>query len=88
MRVNGKDFHTIWVHPENAKIIQVIDQRLLPFEFKVVDLRTAEDAFEAIQNMTVRGAPLIGVAGAYGIYLALQNFDENNWKVSLLEASD
>lgn len=88
MKVNGSLYHTIWVNPENTRIIQVIDQRLLPFEFKVVDLRTAEEAFGAIRNMTVRGAPLIGVTGAFGIYLALQNFGENNWKGGLLQASD
>ena len=88
MRVNGKDFHTIWVHPENKKVIQVIDQRLLPFEFKVVDLQTAEDAFEAIQNMTVRGAPLIGVTGAFGIYLSLIGLGEKNWKEELQQTAD
>ena len=87
MRVNGKDFHTIWVHPENQRVIQVIDQRLLPFEFKVVDLQTAADAFEAIRTMTVRGAPLIGVTGAFGIYLALLNCREVNWKDSLLQTA-
>jgi methylthioribose-1-phosphate isomerase len=88
MRVNGKDFHTIWVHPENTQVIQVIDQRLLPFEFKVVDLQTAADAFEAIQNMTVRGAPLIGVTGAFGIYLSLIGCGEETWKEKLQQAAD
>jgi methylthioribose-1-phosphate isomerase len=87
MRVNGKDFHTIWVHPENQRIIQVIDQRLLPFEFKVTDLQSATDAYEAILNMTVRGAPLIGVTGAFGIYLALLNCREVNWKENLLQTA-
>jgi methylthioribose-1-phosphate isomerase len=87
MKANGIGYHTIWVHPENPRVIQVIDQRLLPFEFKVVDLLTAEDAFEAIRNMTVRGAPLIGVTGAFGIYLALLNYVEKNWKENLLQAA-
>ena len=87
MRVNGSPYHTIWVHPENSRVIQVIDQRLLPFEFKVVDLQTAADAYEAIRNMTVRGAPLIGVTGAFGIYLALLNCREIDWKENLLQAS-
>jgi len=83
MKVNGKNYHTIWVHPDNNQIIQVIDQRKLPFEFKVIDLKSASDTFEAIQNMTVRGAPLIGVTGAYGIYLGLVNSVEDNWKTDL-----
>ena len=88
MKVNGVDYHTIWVHPENQRVIQVIDQRLLPFELKVVDLQTSADAYEAIRNMTVRGAPLIGVTGAFGIYLALLNSAEANWKECLLQAAD
>ena len=83
MKVNGKDYHTIWVHPENSRIIQVIDQRKLPFEFKIIDLKTPVEAFNAIKNMTVRGAPLIGVTGAFGIYLGLINGEEVNWKESL-----
>jgi len=88
MQVNGKNYHTIWVHPDNKQIIQVIDQRRLPFEFEVVDLRTEADAFDAIQNMTVRGAPLIGVTGAYGIYLGLINSKEENWREDILKTAD
>jgi len=85
MKVNGTPFHTIWLHPENPEIVQVIDQRKLPFEFAVVDLLTVRDAFEAIRNMTVRGAPLIGVTGAYGICLGLREAGEANWKAHLAE---
>src|ERR1035437_4519456 len=83
MQVNGKNYQTIWVHPDNKKIIQVIDQRKLPFEFQIIDLKTAVDAFDAIKNMTVRGAPLIGVTGAYGIYLGLISGDDENWRANL-----
>jgi len=87
MKVNGTPFHTIWLHPENPQIVQVIDQRKLPFEFALVDLLTARDAFEAIRNMTVRGAPLIGVTGAYGICLGLLEATENNWRTLLAETA-
>jgi len=83
MQVNGKNYQTIWVNPDNKQIIQVIDQRKLPFEFQIIDLKTSVDAFEAIKNMTVRGAPLIGVTGAYGIYLGLISGDEDNWRTNL-----
>jgi len=83
MRVDGKNYHTIWVHPENSKVIQVIDQRLLPFEFSIADLQTPSDAFEAIKNMTVRGAPLIGVTGAFGVYLGLVSYKGADWKKGL-----
>ncbi len=52
--------------------VEVIDQRLLPFEERTVRLTTVEEAAEAIRNMTVRGAPLIGVTAGYGMYLALR----------------
>lgn len=87
MQVNGKNLHTIWVHPDNKNIIQIIDQRKLPFEFRVTNLTTPTDAYEAIQNMTVRGAPLIGVTGAYGIYLSLVNGKEENWYANLLKSA-
>ncbi len=88
MRVDGTNYHTIWVHPENNQIIQVIDQRKLPFEFTTIDLKTPEDAFVAIRNMTVRGAPLIGVTGAYGIYLAVASSSEGTWKEELANAAE
>ena len=53
--------------------IGVIDQRLLPHEFKTLTLRTMEDCAEAIRNMTVRGAPLIGATAAYGMCLAMRD---------------
>ena len=48
----------------------VIDQRLLPFRFETVALTSVEEVYNAISNMTLRGAPLIGAAAAFGIYLA------------------
>ena len=88
MLVNGKNFHTIWVHPHNKEIIQIIDQRKIPFEFEVVDLKTPEDTFEAIKNMTVRGAPLIGITGAYGVYLGLATDQSTDWKSNLMNTAN
>ena len=88
MQVDGINFHTIWVDPDNKHIIQVIDQRKLPFEFRIIDLVTSLDVFEAIKNMTVRGAPLIGVTGAFGIYLGLLNDKATNWKANLLASGE
>jgi len=86
MNIKGRNYHTIWVHPENDKIIQVIDQTALPFDFKIKNLTSEKDAYIAISDMIVRGAPLIGVTGAYGIYLALLNCrDENNFREYITE---
>ena len=52
--------------------LEVIDQRKLPDEFVKVQCREVGALYEAIVTLTVRGAPAIGVAGAYGLVLALQ----------------
>lgn len=80
MKIQGKHYNTIWVKEGNSEIIQVIDQRKLPFQFKIFDLKTVEDTFFAIKEMVVRGAPLIGVTAAYGMYLALLKFDGDNFE--------
>jgi len=72
MNVDGKDIRTIWL-AENKKTVKIIDQRKLPHEFIIVDLQTVDDAVRAIKDMYVRGAPLIGATGAYGVYLAALN---------------
>ena len=51
-------------------ISRMIDQTILPYEFKTVDISTAEEMYHAIKDMIVRGAPAIGIAGAQGVSLA------------------
>ncbi|MGB8490795.1 MAG: S-methyl-5-thioribose-1-phosphate isomerase [Bacteroidales bacterium] len=70
MLIDGKNFQSIWVDEKDNSIIRVIDQQKLPFFFEVKELRSVDDVFGAIKDMTVRGAPLIGAAGAFGIYLS------------------
>jgi methylthioribose-1-phosphate isomerase len=70
MLVNSKHYITIWVDINNPKVIKTINQTLLPHQFKIVSLKSSNDVIKAIKNMIVRGAPLIGVAAAYGIYLS------------------
>lgn len=78
MKILGKAYHTIWLKKDNQRTVQVIDQRKLPFGFEIVDLKTPDDAFWAIRDMVVRGAPLIGVTAAYGMYLALPRHNDGN----------
>lgn len=51
-------------------ISRMIDQTVLPYEFKTVDIKTSEEMYKAIKNMIVRGAPAIGIAGGHGVVLA------------------
>jgi methylthioribose-1-phosphate isomerase len=70
MRIGNKNYQSIWLDESDPSIVRVIDQQKLPFFFETRELRTVDDIFYAIEDMTVRGAPLVGAAGAFGIYLA------------------
>jgi methylthioribose-1-phosphate isomerase len=70
MRARGEAFRTIWQSPDDPAIVQIIDQRLLPHEYVVSDLTSWQDGADAISNMLVRGAPLIGATAAWSLYLA------------------
>src|SRR6185295_4418408 len=59
------------IHPPGSRRIEVIDQRALPHVNTTVRITTADAAALAIRRMWVRGAPLIGAVGAYGLALAL-----------------
>ena len=72
MRVQGKEYRTIW---HEGDVIKIIDQTKLPHQFIIKDLKSVKDTINAIKTMEVRGAPLIGGTAAYGIVLAVQ---ENN----------
>jgi methylthioribose-1-phosphate isomerase len=68
MKVNGKHYRTLWVKDEHT--VQTFDQRSLPHEIIIEDLKSVHDCAQAIQEMHVRGAPLIGATAAYGMYFA------------------
>lgn len=76
MKVDGLNIRPIWLD-KNEQVVQVIDQRLLPHEFVVAELRNVDHVITAIREMFVRGAPLIGVTGAYGVYLAAVSYPDN-----------
>lgn len=70
MKINNQHHHTIWINENNPKLIQVFDQRFFPHKVEVFDITSSDDAAYAIKEMVVRGAPLIGVTAAYGMYVA------------------
>jgi len=83
MKIEGKEYRTIWFDEKN-KVVKIIDQTKLPHKFIIKDLKSVEDAINAIKNMEVRGAPLIGATAAYGIVLAIL---ENSRSEFLVKAS-
>ena len=72
MRIEGKEYRTIWYDDD---VVKIINQTKLPHQFIIKNLKTVKDTINAIKIMEVRGAPLIGGTAAYGIALAVK---ENN----------
>ncbi|MDD5618442.1 MAG: S-methyl-5-thioribose-1-phosphate isomerase, partial [Candidatus Omnitrophica bacterium] len=60
--------------------IKIVDQRKLPLKLEYVYCRNEKDVFSAIKKMKIRGAPAIGVAAAFGVYLGINNFNSHNKK--------
>ncbi len=74
MRILNKHYSSIWEEEtaQNDLLVSVIDQKLLPFKFEIRQYYCYKELVNAIKDMTLRGAPLIGAAGAYSVCLALQ----------------
>jgi len=73
----------------NKDCLEMIDQRILPAEFKYISYTTANQVADGIRDMVVRGAPAIGCAAAYGVALAalnLQNTDSDKFTKGMEEA--
>jgi len=82
MKIEGKEYKTIWFD-EKKQVVKIIDQRKLPHQFIIKELKNVNEVKNAIKFMNVRGAPLIGVTAAYGIVLAIiENNDLNFIKQS------
>lgn len=59
---------------------RMIDQTILPYEYKKVDIKTSNDIYDAIKTMIVRGAPAIGIAGAHGVVIsAIENIESDDF---------
>jgi methylthioribose-1-phosphate isomerase len=67
--------------------LRMLDQRRLPNEERWVEARTHQEVADAIRNMVVRGAPLLGVAAAFGMALAAQNGEDLARAADTLRAS-
>lgn len=76
MKVNGTHYRSLW-WDNTANVLEIIDQRWLPHEFRVQQVETMQDFANAISEMRVRGAPLIGATAAYGMALAMAEDPSN-----------
>ena len=55
---------------------RMVDQTVIPYEYKFINITSGDEMFNAIRNMIVRGAPAIGIAGAHGINLYAQELEK------------
>ena len=76
MKVATQHYRTIWPDAR-CKFVEIIDQTKLPFAFEIVQIDSLDKMVHAIKTMQVRGAPLIGVAAAYGMALAMLQDDSD-----------
>ncbi len=88
MKINKQHYNTIWLNESDEKIIQIIDQRSLPHEFVIEDLLNVDQVARAIKDMHVRGAPLIGVTAAFGMYLASMEANHSNFEKDMYRFAD
>lgn len=70
MKINGTHYRSLWWNHDHSAL-EIIDQRWLPHEFQTVLVKTMQEFADAIYEMRVRGAPLIGATAAYGMALAM-----------------
>ena len=81
MKVQGKAQRTIWLEDSRVKII---DQRYLPHQFVIKEIHDVQTMATAIKDMWVRGAGLIGVSAAFGMYLAAKKEEDLTMAADLL----
>ncbi|MBN2400836.1 MAG: S-methyl-5-thioribose-1-phosphate isomerase [Spirochaetes bacterium] len=85
MKVNGKDYRTVWME---GSVIKMIDQALLPHRFNVIDIKNLEELKKAINDMNIRGAGAIGAAGGYGIAQAALQANDADFFAKVNSAAD
>ncbi|MBU2648956.1 S-methyl-5-thioribose-1-phosphate isomerase [bacterium] len=88
MNVNNRHYRTIWLKADDPEIVQIIDQRDLPYQFTIEDLNHVSDVAIAIKDMHVRGAGLIGATAGYGMYLAALQSAKDHFDQDLNKFAD
>lgn len=75
---NIMEYETVELNDEEGALV-IIDQTLLPGKTEIIRLKTAEEIWDAIYLLKVRGAPAIGVAAAFGIYILAKQIDTDDY---------
>lgn len=77
---NIMEYETVALEDDESSVV-IIDQTLLPGRTQLIHLKTAEEIWDAIYLLKVRGAPAIGVAAAFGIYILAKGIDTEDYAV-------
>ena len=86
MNIKGKHYRTIWF--KDKLTVQIIDQRYLPFKFVIEDLKSVNEFVDAIKDMHIRGAGLIGAAAGYAMYIAAVTCPNINFDIYLEDSAE
>ena len=78
MNENILNYETVSLDDKESALV-ILDQTRLPNEIKILHLKTQPEIWQAIYKLQVRGAPAIGVAAGFGLYLAAKNIETNNY---------
>lgn len=79
MSENIMQYETVDLDEQEGALV-IIDQTKLPGEVKILHLKEQKDIWQAIYLLQVRGAPAIGVAAAFGLYLAAREIEAADWE--------
>ncbi|MEO1517665.1 MAG: S-methyl-5-thioribose-1-phosphate isomerase [Bacteroidota bacterium] len=88
MKIQGTHYQSIWLAADDPRFVEIIDQRQLPHQFVVERIGSHEQMATAIKDMHLRGAPLIGAAAAFGMYLAALECPEELFPAFLNRAAE
>lgn len=81
---NIMEYETVALDEENLAVV-IIDQTKLPGRTEIISLKTAQEIWDAIYLLQVRGAPTIGVAAAFGIYVLAEQMEAQDYDSFLQE---
>ncbi|MCT4595305.1 MAG: S-methyl-5-thioribose-1-phosphate isomerase [Anaeromicrobium sp.] len=79
MSDNVLNFQSVKLEEEKSQLV-ILDQTALPNRTSYLELETVEDVWEAIYKLKVRGAPAIGIAGAYGAYIGIKHSKSTSYE--------
>ncbi|MFO8145087.1 MAG: S-methyl-5-thioribose-1-phosphate isomerase [Candidatus Syntrophosphaera sp.] len=85
MKINNEQYRSVWWEYGRLRLI---DQNKLPFDLAIADYEDHREVARAIRDMTVRGAPAIGAAGAFAMALAAREAPDAKFRGSLRQARD